>query len=281
LKTLPGRAQVCETAAVNQPLPPVSCYIRTKNEARRIGDVVRAAKLAAREVIVVDSGSTDGTQDIARDAGAIVHHIEWRGNGGQKRAAEDLCTYDWLLDLDADEVIQPEMAEGIRSLFSGGKEPPHPVYGLIQVHAVPYLEPWWSTDNIVKNKFYDRRQVRIPDHPAWDQLEVSKKTTPRLPGSMLHYMFSDIGDLVKKQERNMTRRAAGVALKSKPLLALRIFFGFPVYFLKRYLFKALFLKGVYGFAFSFTIAYGRWLKDVKLYERHLKAEYEAATTTTE
>lgn len=262
-------------------LPPVSCYIRTKNEARRIGDVVRAAMLVASEVIVVDSGSTDGTQAIAREAGAIVHHVDWRGNGGQKRAAEDLCSHDWLLDLDADEVIQPELAQGIRDLFKDGAEPEHAVYGLIQIHAVPYLEPWWNVDNIVKNKFYDRRQVRIPDHPAWDQLDVSKRNTPRLPGAMLHYMFSDIGDLVKKQERNMTRRAAGVAQKPKPILALRIFFGFPIYFLKRYLFKALFLKGVYGFAFAFTIAYGRWLKDVKLYERHLNAEFDARRPITE
>lgn len=258
-----------------QDLPPVSAYIRTKNEARRIGDVVRAAKMAAREVIVVDSGSDDGTQEIARDAGATVHHVPWRGNGGQKRAAEDLCTYDWLLDLDADEVIRPELAQGIHELFKGGEEPEHPVYGLVQVHAVPFLEPWWNVDNIVKNKFYDRRRIRIPDHPAWDQLEASKKTSPRLPGVMLHYMFSDIGDLVMKQERNMSRRAAGVKLKSKTALALRIFFAFPIYFLKRYLLKGLFRKGVYGFAFSMTIAYGRWLKDVKLYERHLKAEAEA------
>ncbi|MEE4212750.1 MAG: glycosyltransferase family 2 protein [Parvularcula sp.] len=255
---------------------PVSAYIRTKNEARRIADVVRAAKKAAQQVIVVDSGSTDGTEDLAREAGAEVHHVPWRGNGGQKRAAEELCRYDWLLDLDADEVIDDAMAAHIRRLFENGQEPPHPVYGLRQVHAVPFGEPWWGTDIIVKNKLYDRRRLRIPDHPAWDQLEASKRTSPRLEGFMLHYMFADIGDLMRKQERNMTRRAAGVALKNKTVLALRIVFALPIYFLKRYVGKGLFRRGVYGFAFSLTIAYGRWLKDVKLYERHLRREQEAA-----
>jgi glycosyltransferase involved in cell wall biosynthesis len=260
---------------MNDALPPVSAYIRTKNEARRIGDVVRAARLAAREVIVVDSGSEDDTVAIAEAAGAMVHHVPWRGNGGQKRAAEDLCAHDWLLDLDADEVITGEMAASIAELFAGGREPEAPVYGLRQVHAVPFLGPWWGTDIIVKNKLYDRRRIRIPDHPAWDQLEHSKKSSPRLGGYMLHYMFSDIGDLVKKQERNMSRRAANVPLKPKSQLALRILFAFPVYFLKRYLLKGLFRRGIYGFAFSMTIAYGRWLKDVKLYERHLAAEAQA------
>ncbi|MCQ8183839.1 glycosyltransferase family 2 protein [Parvularcula maris] len=260
---------------MKEPLPPVSAYIRTKNEARRIGNVVRAAKKGVSEVVVVDSGSTDDTVAIAEAAGAKVHHVPWRGNGGQKRAAEDLCAHDWLLDLDADEVITEEMAASIRELFKDGAEPEAPVYGLRQVHAVPFGEPWWGTDIIVKNKLYDRRRIRIPDHAAWDQLEHSKKTSPRLGGHMLHYMFSDIGDLVKKQERNMTRRAANVPLKPKGQLALRILFAFPVYFLKRYLLKGLFRRGVYGFAFSMTIAYGRWLKDVKLYERHLAAEAEA------
>ncbi len=260
--------------------PPVSAYIRTKNEARRIAEVVRAAKKAARQVVVVDSGSPDGTQELARAEGAEVHEIPWRGNGGQKRAAEDLCEHDWLLDLDADEVIDDALASHVRRLFENGTEPECPVYGLRQVHAVPFGEPWWGTDIIVKNKLYDRRRIRIPDHPAWDQLEYSKKTSPRLDGYMLHYMFSDIGDLAKKQERNMTRRAKGVELKPKPVLALRIFFAFPVYFLKRYLGKGLFLRGAYGFAFCMTIAYGRWLKDVKLYERHLRQEQEAAGNKT-
>ncbi|MEM9810012.1 MAG: glycosyltransferase family 2 protein [Pseudomonadota bacterium] len=262
-------------------LPPVSAYIRTQNEARRIGDVVRAAKKAARQVVVVDSGSDDGTQEIARAAGAEVHHVDWRGNGGQKRAGENLCTYDWLLDLDADEVIDDAMARSIRDLFKDGQEPRHPVYGLRQVHAVPFGDPWWGTDIIIKNKFYDRRRIRMPDHPAWDQLDHSKTTSPRLGGFMLHYMFSDIGDLTRKQERTMTRRAAGVKQKAKTILALRIVFAFPIYFLKRYIGKALFTRGIYGFAFSMTIAYGRWLKDVKLYERHLKSEQDAKTNAAD
>lgn len=66
-----------------------------------IADVVRAALQVADEVVVVDSGSADDTAALAQAAGARVIRCEWRGNGRQKRIAEDACRHDWLLDLDA------------------------------------------------------------------------------------------------------------------------------------------------------------------------------------
>jgi glycosyltransferase involved in cell wall biosynthesis len=248
--------------------PPISCYIRTKNEARLIADVVRAALQVAREVVVVDSGSTDGTPELARAAGASVHHVDWQGTGRQKRAAEALCTHPWRLDLDADEVVTPALAEEIARLFAAG-EPPAPVYGLRLVTAPPIGGDWGRVDNDHRNKLYDGRRFSMPDSAAWDQLDLPSGTTVRkLDGALVHHSFTDIGFLMRKQERNMTQRAKAAPLKSLWFLRLRILFGLPVYFLKRYLLKGLFLKGIYGFSFAMTIAYGRWLKDVKMYERH-------------
>src|SRR5262245_37477804 len=101
---------------------PVSCYIRTFNEERKIGEVVAAVRAVVDEVIVVDSGSTDATVAIAQAAGAWVIHQEWLGNGRQKRFAEEQCRNDFLLDLDADEVVSLALAEEIRALFGAGQE---------------------------------------------------------------------------------------------------------------------------------------------------------------
>jgi glycosyltransferase involved in cell wall biosynthesis len=252
--------------------PPVSAYIRTLNEARMIEDVVRAALAVAAEVVVVDSGSRDGTIERAAAAGARVHHQDWLGNGGQKRAAEDLCRHDWLLDLDADEVVSPELAREIALLFAGG-EPALPIYEIPLVTAPPYGPPWRGVDVSRRGKLYDRRVARMPDHKAWDQLEPPPGArVGALNAPILHHSFTGIEHLVDKVNRNTTNRARESRLKPRAWVVARVYFGLPIYFLRRYVLHGLFLRGTYGFAFAMTVAIGRWLRDVKMYERHLAAD---------
>jgi glycosyltransferase involved in cell wall biosynthesis len=247
--------------------PPVSAYIRTRNEARMIGDVVRAARAVAAEVIVVDSGSTDDTIAQAEAAGARVLRQEWLGNGKQKRIGEDACRHDWVLDLDADEIISPELADEIRRLFSGAA-PPASVYRTPVAIAPPVGDPWIGFGGVIRHKLYDRRVIRAPDHFVWDQFDIPPDVTVgRLRAPILHYAFADAEHLIAKLNRNSSTRAAALPLKPAPVLALRIFFGFPFYFSKRYFLHGFFRGGVYGFAFAMMSGFGRWMRDVKMYER--------------
>ncbi|MFN0024486.1 MAG: glycosyltransferase family 2 protein [Parvularculaceae bacterium] len=247
--------------------PPLSAYLRTKNEARMIGDVVRAAFSAAEEVVVVDSGSTDDTVAIAQSAGARVVRQAWLGNGRQKRFAEDQCRHDWLLDLDADEVVTPDLAAEICALFAGG-EPRASIYRTPVAIAPPHGAPWIGFGGVIRHKLYDRRAVRAPDHDAWDQFELPPGAAiGALKAPILHYAFTDAAHLIDKLNRNSTTRANALAPKPRPVLILRIFFGLPFYVGKRYLLDGLFRGGVYGFAFSMMSGFGRWMRDVKMYER--------------
>jgi glycosyltransferase involved in cell wall biosynthesis len=251
--------------------PPLSCYIRTKNEARMIGAVVTAALAVADEVVIVDSGSTDDTIAIAERAGARVLRHDWLGNGHQKRIGEDACRHDFLLDLDADEIVTPELAAEMRELFANGP-PEAPVWRTPLAFVPAVGRPWLDFGVSSRFKLYDRRVVRQPAHAAWDQFDLPEGVrVGELKAPILHYAFTGAEHLMEKLNRNSSVRARELALKSTTSLALRIVFGLPVYFGKRYFVDGLFRGGVYGFAFALMSGFGKWLRDVKMFERAMRA----------
>lgn len=256
---------------------PVSCYIRTLNEERKLGEVIAAVRDLVAEVVVVDSGSTDATVSIAEAQGARVIHQEWLGNGGQKRFAEEKCRNDFLLDLDADEVVSPDLAEEIRALFAHGA-PPLQIYELQLVMVPPVGEPWYGFAIARRRKLYNRNVVRAPDHKAWDQFEVPAGVeVGRLSAPVLHYSFRDLAHLVQKLNRASTVRARESRQRGRVSVGLRVLFALPFYFLKHYLQRGLYRGGMYGLAFAGVSAYGRWLRDAKMYEQILaKRERSAA-----
>ena len=251
----------------SQKCPPISCYIRTLNEERRIRAAVGAALAVAREVVVVDSGSTDGTIAAAEAAGARVVQQPWLGGGHQKRVGEDACRHDWLLDIDADEVVSDELAGEILGLFAGG-EPDADVFRLPLVTVDPSGRIWRRARAPRRAKLYDRRKVRMPAHGAWDQFRIPPGLrVRRLDGPLLHHAFDDIGHLSRKQGSAMVRRAGHLEDGRRPSMALRVWFGLPVFFLRNYLLRGQWREGRYGFLFALTAAYNHWLRYALLYER--------------
>jgi glycosyltransferase involved in cell wall biosynthesis len=253
-----------------QTTAPISAYIRTRNEERMVGEVIRGAQQVAREVVVIDSGSTDKTIEIAEELGARVIRSPWLGGGKQKRLAEDACTFDWLLDLDADEIVTPELAEEIAALFAHG-QPAVPVYELMMATCPPVGKPWRSFNLADRRKLYDRRVVRAPDHANYDQFKVPPGVrVERLRQPLLHYSFRDLSQLEDKFNRNSTARARDTKLKPLWLVQLRLLFGKPFYFMNQYLRRGLWRAGWYGFAVANIAAHGRWLRDAAMLEIHLR-----------
>lgn len=246
---------------------PVTCYIRTLNEERRIGEVIRAARLVVDEVVLVDCGSTDKTLEIATAEGAKVVTQSWLGNGAQKRVGEDAASHDWLLDLDADEIVTPELAESIRDIFAAG--PASSIYEIPLVTVPPIGKPWKNFKIAWRRKLYNRKVVRIPDSKVWDQFDVpSGERVGRINKPLLHYSFANIEHVVTKMNKVSSTRARESKLKSFPGTVVRVWFGFPSYFIKEYFFRGLIRGGTYGFAFAMTMSFARWMRDVKMYERH-------------
>ncbi|MES1198623.1 MAG: glycosyltransferase family 2 protein [Pseudomonadota bacterium] len=262
-------------AAAKPAALPISCYIRTLNEARMVGRVIEGALLICSEVIVVDSGSTDDTVGIAERAGARVVKQPWLGLGKQKRVGEELCANDWLLDLDADEIVTPEFAAEVRAIFAKG-EPLCAAYETMLVTVPPVGKPWWGFAVTDRRKLYDKRKLRQPDHVAWDQFTIpSDMKVGRIRAPLMHYSFPDLQHLAAK-----LNGYSGVgARESKPkafwIVALRVMFAEPFYFLKFLIGRGLWRAGLYGWAVSGVVAHGRWLRDAKMLELQLK-QREAA-----
>lgn len=250
--------------------PPVSCYIRTLNEEARIGATVRAAFAVAREVVVVDSGSSDGTVATAEAEGARVLEQAWLGGGHQKRVGEEACRHDWLLDLDADEVVTEELAKEIGNLFADG-EPTADVYGIALTFVDPSGRVWRRARAPRRNKLYDRRKVRQPAHGAWDQFRIPDGLVAhRLDGPLLHYAFDDIAHLSRKQGAAMVRRVRFLDSGRSTSTALKVYAGLPYFFFRNYVLRRAWREGAYGFMFSLTTAYNHWLRYAMLHERRLK-----------
>jgi len=239
-----------------------------------IGSVIVAALAVAREVVVIDSGSTDQTVAIAEGLGARVIHQAWLGNGFQKRIGEEACLYDMVLDIDADEVISPELAGEIAAQFEAGTLAS--VNGLKLVTVPPVGKPWLKHAIAYRNKLYDRRVIRQPEHAVWDQFNVPKSIgVKKIDAPLYHYSYRDLTQIIEKYNWYSLARARHGKRRGRLTSGLRVVFAFPIYFFKHYIQRGHYRNGVYGFSIAFISAFGRWLSDAKTYEDYLVGDERA------
>lgn len=248
------------------PRLPLSCFIVAWNEADRIAPVIESVRGWVDEVVVVDSGSTDGTQALAESLGARVIHHDWPGFGPQKRYAEDRCRNDWLLNLDADEVMTGELVGEIIALFADGP-PPHPFYRFRLKLVYPgdsRPRLWADYHNYVR--LYDRRAGRFADSLVHDTVETRGVRPVQLSGDAWHHSYRSFGFLVEKLNSYSDLQAKSIRKQSRLLLTLRLPFEFPFAFFKYYVLRRHITGGRKGFAFAMINSFFRFLRLVKLLE---------------
>jgi glycosyltransferase involved in cell wall biosynthesis len=172
--------------------PALSVAIITLNEEGNLPRCLESVRELARETIVIDSGSTDGTRAVAEKFGAVFEVNPWPGYVAQKNAALKRCTQPWVLCLDADEAVSPELEAAIRKLFASG-EPRANGFSVDRLNF--YLGQWichaWNPE-------WRLRLVRR-ESAQWVGLDVHEKlevggAVSRLDGKLLHYPFSSLMD---------------------------------------------------------------------------------------
>jgi glycosyltransferase involved in cell wall biosynthesis len=233
---------------------PVSCFIISKNEADRIAQTIRSVSSWVDEVIVVDSESTDDTVPVAISEGCRVITQPWLGFGPQKRFAEEQCRNDWLLNLDADEVVTPALKEEIISVF--GTEPPANVAYAIPLNLVypKAVQPRpWARDHLYV-RLYDRRTVRFRNSHVHDTVVTEDHPVGVLRSPAYHYSFRTYDDLKQKLSKRMLLSAEHARPLSKTKLLLRLAFELPINFFKYYVVRRHFTGGFDGLRFSWIQA---------------------------
>jgi glycosyltransferase involved in cell wall biosynthesis len=252
---------------------PVSAFIIARNEADRIGATVRAVAAFADEVLVVDSGSTDGTVAVAEAAGARVVYNQWSGYGPQKRFAEELCRHDWLLNVDADEVVPPALAAEIGRLFARPGGPERDAYRIGIAETFPGEgAPHRLAYTLYPVRLYRRSRGRYSPSPVHDRVDLAPGVrSGRLRAVIHHFSVRSLGDQVAKLNRYSDQQADDLAARGVMIPTWRIFVELPAAFLKAYFGRRHFVRGTYGFLTAMNYAISRHLRLAKHIERRRRS----------
>ncbi|MYZ48841.1 glycosyltransferase family 2 protein [Propylenella binzhouense] len=234
---------------------PISIFIITRNEGDRLGRTLAAVRHLSDDIVVVDSGSTDDTVAVAARFGARVIRNDWVGYGPQKRFAEEQCRHDWLLNLDADEVVQPRLAGAIAALFSAGP-PPLALYRIRIKTVYPgRTRPRPLADTIAPVRLYDRRRARYSPSLTDDRVVGGKLPSAVLPGAVWHYSFRSMDHIRDKLEGYAALQVhEKVPGRSTLFLRTRLLTELPAQFLRYYLFRRHVTGGRVGARYAFEHA---------------------------
>ena len=246
---------------MSEPLP-LSLVIITRDAAHELADCLASAAFAA-ETIVVDSGSSDDTAALAGRLGARVIEHSWRGFGPQKNFAVAQAQHDWVLCLDADERVTPELAAAIRGAFASGP-PAAPAYAFARRNR--FLGRWLAhgegyPDWIVR--LFDRRHARWSDDPVHEKV-VADGPASTLQGDLLHASAESIEAYIAKQNRYTTVQANAMHARGERASIAQLMFSPVARFLRFYVLRLGFLDGAAGFAHIAIGAFASFLKYAKL-----------------
>ena len=241
---------------------PVSAVLITRNAASVLEPCLDSLAFAD-EVVIVDSSSSDGTAEVAARKGARVVQKEWLGFGLQKQFAVEQASHDWVLCLDADERVSPQLAQSIERALAA---PVSPVYRMARrnrflgrwlAHGEGY--PDWSP------RLFNRLNARWSDDLVHEKVLFSV-TPGTLQGDLMHDSFDDLAAYLERQNRYTTLAARQAFEQGRSANVLHLFFSPVVRFIKFYVLRLGFLDGLPGLLHISIGCMNSYMKYMKLIE---------------
>jgi glycosyltransferase involved in cell wall biosynthesis len=250
----------------------------TKNEAAHIAGALQSVAWAD-ETIVVDSGSTDGTVAIAQTLATRVEVRGWPGYSAQKDYAAGLASNDWILSLDADERVTPELAGEIRALMDG--EPSARGYRIPRVTW--YVGRWirstdWYPD--YQLRLYDRRAGGWNGRPVHESVEL-RGTPGLLQHPLQHYAYRNISHHLATIDRYTTLAADHWMAEGRRTSLVVAALHADAAFLRNYVLRRGFADGSAGLLVSILNSYYVFLKFAKLWELQRAARLQQVTAAAD
>jgi glycosyltransferase involved in cell wall biosynthesis len=224
----------------------ISCVIITFNEEENIRRALNSVKWCD-EIVVVDSGSADKTVEICEEFNCRIYQKEFNGYGEQKRYAVSLAVNDWILSIDADEVVSDELCDEIKNIFNNYEIN---FNGFFLPRSLIFLGKQFKYGRESK-EYYLRLFNRVYGNYSSDKVHEKVKLegdTQKLEGMLHHYSYTSLEQYFNKFN-SYTTKAAQVLFDegNKGRSIVTIVLGFPVYFFKNYFIYRNFLNGVQGF----------------------------------
>ena len=258
------------TTTNTYPMATLTIIIAAKNEAHNISECIKSASFAD-EIILLDSGSTDGTQQLAESIGAKVVSTDWPGYGPQQSRGIGLAKSDWVLSLDADERITAALKAEVLEAIDSGRADGYRLPRLSSLCGTFIHHGGWRPDYTLR--LVKREKAGFTHHFLHAHMTVDG-TKADLKESLVHYSYRDLDDVLEKLNRYASGNAKDLDSKGvKGSFSKAITHGVWA-FIRTYLFRAGFLDGRYGFILAIYNAestYYKYLKLMALQEAREKA----------
>lgn len=251
--------------------PKISATIITLNEEDNLPSAIKSLHWVD-EIIVVDSGSTDKTAEKAREMGARVLQNPWPGYGKQKNFAQDHASFDWVLNLDADERVTEELREEIENELILAENGTSSARGFYVPRKTFYLGKW-----IKKGGWYPNYVLRLAHKPSsrWTEPHVHERLdvqgeTKHLKNPLHHFTFSSIQDQVLTNLRYSHSGYRDLLKKGNGPSFFKLIWKPIGKFIETYLIKRGCLDGLPGFIISVNAAHSIFLKYAYLFEAEIE-----------
>lgn len=252
----------------------LSVAMMTYNEEKNLKRTLDAIAKLADEIIIVDSGSKDKTHEIAQEFGAKFFIEEWKGYGKQRNSAIEKCSSKWILNIDADEEVSPELFQIIKEVINSDETDEKKVYEINRVSfcfGKKLKHGGWGTSYAIR--LFKKGSGYFNDNTVHEEF-ITESKIERIKGDLFHHSYLTLEDYFLRFNRYTTEGALEYYKQGRKSSLFQIVLN-PFYkFIRMYIIRLGFLDGVEGFVIAVTSALYSMVKYFKLREIYKNGAYK-------